>query len=32
MILGECFEKFLERSPVSVLVRGILARIVDPEK
>ena len=32
MILGECFEKFLERSPVSGMVRGILARIVDPEK
>jgi hypothetical protein len=32
MIVGECFEKFLERSPVSVMVRGILARLVDPEK
>jgi hypothetical protein len=32
MILGECFEKFLERSPVSVMVRGILERVFDPEK
>jgi len=32
MILGECFEKFLERSPVSVMVRGILERIFDAEK
>jgi Transposase DDE domain len=32
MILGECFEKFLDRSPVSVMVRGILARVFDPEK
>ena len=23
MILGECFEKFLERSPISIMVRGI---------
>jgi hypothetical protein len=27
MILGECFEKFLERSPVSVMVRGILGTL-----
>src|SRR4029450_3433533 len=32
MILGECFEKFLERSPVSVMVRGVLQRIFHPEK
>lgn len=32
MILGECFEKFIERSPVSVIVRGTLARVFDPEK
>ena len=32
MILGEYFEKFLARSPVSVMVRGILERIFDPEK
>jgi hypothetical protein len=32
MILGEGFEKFLERSPVSVRVRGTLERVFDPEK
>jgi hypothetical protein len=32
MILGECFEKFLARSPVSVRVRGSLERVFDPEK
>jgi hypothetical protein len=32
MILGECFEKFLERSPVSVMVRGTLERVFDAEK
>jgi hypothetical protein len=32
MILGECFEKFLERSPVSVMVRGTLEGVFDPEK
>lgn len=32
MILGECFEKFIERSPVSVMVRGTLERVFDPEK
>jgi hypothetical protein len=32
MILGGCFEKFLARSPVSVMVRGILERVFDPEK
>jgi Transposase DDE domain len=32
MLLGECFEKFLARSPVSVMVRGILERVFDPEK
>jgi hypothetical protein len=32
MILGECFEKFVDRSPVSVMVRGILERVFDPEK
>jgi hypothetical protein len=32
MILGECFEKFLAQSPVSVRVRGILERVFDPEK
>src|SRR5689334_2585314 len=32
MVLGEGFEKFLDRSPVSVMVRGILERVFDPEK
>jgi len=32
MILGECFEKFIEQSPVSVMVRGTLERVCDPEK
>jgi hypothetical protein len=32
MILGECFEKFIERSPVSVMVRGTLERVFEPEK
>jgi hypothetical protein len=32
MILGECFEKFSERSPVSVMVRGTLERVFDPEQ
>jgi hypothetical protein len=32
MILGECVEKFLARSPVSVMVRGILERVFAPEK
>jgi hypothetical protein len=32
MMLGECFEKFLARSPVSVMVRGILERVFDPKK
>jgi hypothetical protein len=32
MILGEGFEKFIERSPVSVMVRGTLERVFDPEK
>ncbi len=32
MVLGECFEKFIARSPVSVMVRGTLERVFDPEK
>ncbi len=32
MMLGECFEKFLDRSPVSVMVRGTLERVFDPAK
>jgi hypothetical protein len=31
MMLGECFEKCLDRSPVSIMVRGILERVLDPE-
>ena len=31
MVLGECFEKFIARSPVSVMVRGTLARIIHEE-
>jgi hypothetical protein len=31
-MLGECFEKFLDRSPVSLMVRGILERGFDPAK
>jgi hypothetical protein len=30
--LGECFEKFSERSPLSVLVRGTLERVFEPEQ
>jgi len=32
MFLGKCFEKFMERSPVSVMVRGTLERVFNPEK
>jgi hypothetical protein len=32
MISGECFEKFLDRSPVSIMVRGSLERVFDPEE
>ena len=32
MVLGKCFEKFLERSPVSVMVRGTLERVFNPER
>jgi hypothetical protein len=32
MVLGECFEKFIDRSPVSVMVRGTLERVFDPKK
>ncbi len=32
MFLGKCFEKFIERSPVSVIVRGTLERVFDPAK
>lgn len=32
MFLGKCFEKFIERSPVSVIVRGTLEWVFDPAK
>jgi hypothetical protein len=32
MVLGECCEKFIERSPVSVMVRGTLEWVFDPVK
>jgi hypothetical protein len=32
MFLGKCFEKFIERSPVSVMVRGTLERVFDRAK
>ena len=32
MCLGKGFEKFIERSPVSVMVRGTLERVFDPAK
>ena len=31
-MLGEVFERFVEKSPVSVMVRGMLERVVSPEK
>jgi hypothetical protein len=32
MILGQVFERFVEESPVSVMVRGLLEKILSPEK
>src|SRR5438093_12331861 len=32
MVLGKCFEKVIERSPVSVMVRGTLERVFEPAK
>jgi len=32
MLLGRQFEKFIEASPVSVMVRGTLERVFDPDK
>jgi hypothetical protein len=32
MILGQVFERFVEKSPVSVMVRGLLETILAPEK
>jgi len=31
MILGEWFEQFIKRSPGSVMVRGTVERVFDPE-
>jgi hypothetical protein len=32
MILGQVFERFVEESPVSVIVRGLLEKILSPQK
>jgi hypothetical protein len=32
MILGQIFERFVEASPVSVMVRGLLEKILSPQK
>jgi hypothetical protein len=32
MILGQVFERFVEASPVSVMVRGLLETILSPQK
>ena len=32
MILGQVFERFVEKSPVSVIVRGLLETILSPQK
>jgi IS4 transposase len=32
MLLGERFEEFIKASPVSVMIRGALERVLDPEK
>ena len=32
MLLGERFEAFIEASPVSVMIRGTLERVLDPER
>jgi len=32
MLLGKRFEAFIEASPVSVMIRGALERVLDPEK
>ena len=32
MILGQVFESFVEESPVSVMVRGLLETILSPQK
>ncbi|MEH1827691.1 MAG: hypothetical protein V7L22_20525 [Nostoc sp.] len=32
MIIGQVFERFVEESPVSVMVRGLLKTILCPQK
>ena len=32
MLLGRRFEAFIDASPVSVMTRGALERVLDPEK
>jgi hypothetical protein len=32
MLLGEAFQQFVQRSPVAVLVNGIMERVFDPDK
>jgi IS4 transposase len=32
MLLGKRFEEFIESSPVSVMIRGTLERVLDPDK
>jgi hypothetical protein len=32
MLLGKRFEAFIEASPVSVMIRGTLERVLDPGK
>ncbi len=32
MVLGEVFQKFVEKSPISVMVRGLLERVLNPEQ
>ncbi len=32
MLLGEIFERFVEQSPVTVMVRGVLEKVIAPEK
>ena len=32
MILGQVFERFVEESPVSVMVRGLLETVLSPQK
>ncbi len=32
MLLGEIFERFIEQSPVTVMVRGVLEKVITPEK